>query len=124
GRLWRCQHIHNQFDQRFFLLGVGFRHQQRQRRQAGIVDHWLPGGIEETGVTMQEIHEQKGAAAFVAVSEWVILHDKVEQVGGLGLYRRIGRFAEYRLLQIAEDGFEAVRARSREQIGGLATRYQ
>lgn len=48
-------------------------------------------------VAVQEVDEEEGAAALVAIGKRVVLDDEVEQVGGLAFDAGIGRFAEHGL---------------------------
>lgn len=47
-----AQHIHNQPNQSLFLLRVRLSHQQRQRRQAGIVDDRLSLRIQQATIAV------------------------------------------------------------------------
>ena len=49
------EHVHDQADHRFLVLGVGFRHQQGQSCEAHIVDHGLAGWADEALIAMQEV---------------------------------------------------------------------
>ena len=90
-------------DDNLFVLGIGFRHEQRQRRKPHVIDHRFTI-TEQLPVAVQKINEQKRADAFVTVAERMILDDEIQQMRGLGFDTGIGRRAEYTLLQIAKYG--------------------
>ncbi len=47
--------MHDQSNQRIFLFGIGFGHQQRQRGKTGIVNYRIAARIEQTFIAMQKI---------------------------------------------------------------------
>ena len=71
--------MHHQPDHDVLVLRCRLGHEQRKRREPNIVDHNLTMA-EEPAVAIQEVHEQEGADAFVAIGEGVILDDKVEKM--------------------------------------------
>ena len=73
---------------------------------------------------MQEVHEQKSAATFIAISEWVVLDHEIEQMSSLGFDGWVGEFTEGALVQIAKERSESVAAGLGEQLGRLASLHQ
>ena len=65
---------------------------------------------QQAAVAGEKIHEQERARALVAIRKRVVLDDEIQQVRGLGLHSRIGRFAKHGLLQIAQHGGKGVAA--------------
>lgn len=62
----RGQHVHDQADHCFFLVGSRFSNQQGQCCQAYIVYDWLVMS-HKCIVTVQEVDEQAGGAALVTI---------------------------------------------------------
>ena len=116
-------HVHHQPDHHILIFRQGFGDQQRECREADIVDHGL-AVAEQPAVAVQEVDKQERADALVAVGEGVILDDEVEKVRGLRLHRRIGGLAEDALIEIAEQSGQTVLALAAEEIAGLAAREQ
>ena len=52
------QHMHDQADKGVFLFGVGLGYQQRERRQAGVVDDGFAVCVKHTPDAVQEIGNQ------------------------------------------------------------------
>ena len=69
--------MHDETDKRVFLCRSRFGNKQGQGCEAGVVDDGLTVSAEQAVVAVQEIHEQEGAAAFVAIGKGVILYDKI-----------------------------------------------
>jgi len=98
-----CQHVHSQPDHQVLVPGVRFRRQERQGGQADVVDDSFSGRQEQPAVAIQEINKQHGPDALIAIGEWMVLDDEIQQMGGLGLDAGIGRLAENALLQDAQN---------------------
>src|SRR5690554_3519881 len=98
-----CQHVLDQADHDFFRFRVGFSYQQSQGSQTDVVDDGITVA-QQAAVAGQEVHEQIRTDAFVAVRKWVILDDKVQQVGGLGFHCWVSRLAKDGLVEVAQDG--------------------
>ena len=60
-----------------FVPGQIIGDKQGQGSEAGVVDDGLTVSAQQTAVTVQKIHEQEGAATFVAIGKGVILYDKI-----------------------------------------------
>ena len=103
---------------------IGFGHQQRQRGQPHVVDDGFALCIEQPPIAVQEIHEQEGAAALVAIGKRVVLDHEVQQMRRLGFDAGIGRLAKHGLVEIAELGCQAIAALTRKEVGGFATAHQ
>jgi hypothetical protein len=117
------EHVHDQVDHHFLVLGQGLRHQEGQCRQAHVVDHRL-ASPEQSPVAVEEIDQQEGTNTLVAVGKGMILDDKVEEVGCLGLNGRIGWFSEQALIEIAEQAGKSISPVTAEQFGCLPARHQ
>ena len=79
---------------------------------------------QPAAVAVQEVHEQKGRTALVAVGERVVLHDKVQQMRGLGLHGGVGGLHEHALVQIAQQRVQPIAPVAGEQVRGLTARHQ
>ena len=66
--LW-LQHVHDEADKRVFLCRGRFGNKQGQGSEAGVVDDRSTVSAEQAVVAVQEIHEQEGAATFVAIGK-------------------------------------------------------
>lgn len=64
----------------------------------------------ERAVFREEVNEQGGTAALVAVREWVVFDHEVQQIGCLLLHRRVELFAREPLVDRRDDALERVAA--------------
>jgi len=62
-----CNHVHDETNHRLLVRRIGFGHQQSQRRQPDVVDHWIAAVIQQPGITVEKVHEEKRASALVAI---------------------------------------------------------
>ena len=60
-----------------FVPGQIIGDKQGQGSEADVVDDGFAVSAQQTAVAVQEIHEQEGAAAFVAIDKGGILHEKI-----------------------------------------------
>ena len=72
---------HHQAGHQIFLLGRTFGDQQGEGRHAVIGDARLAIGQQQQLIATQELQEQQGADAFIAIGEGVVLDHEVEQMG-------------------------------------------
>ena len=99
--------------------------QQGQCRQADVVDHRVAAAIQQPGIAVEKVHEQKRAAALVAIGKRVILDDEIQQMRRLGLHARVGGFAKHRLVEdFPSSAPKASPLLAGEEIGGLTPRHQ
>jgi hypothetical protein len=95
----RGKHVHHQPDHGVLLRRVGLGHQQGEYGETDVVDDRYTIVVEQASVTVEEVDKEEGTATLVAVSEWMVLDDEVEQMGRLGFDAGIGRFAENGLVK-------------------------
>ena len=70
------EHVHDQADHCFLVGRVRFGNQQRECSQPDVVDHRLARIIQQAAVAVEEVDEQEGSAALVAVRERMVLDDE------------------------------------------------
>lgn len=119
--LW-LQHVHDETDKRVFLCRGRFGDKQGQGSEAGVVDDGLTVSAQQTAVAVQEIHEQEGAATFVAIGKGVLLHHEIEQVRCLAFASGIGGSAENALFEVTKRDGETVFPLTSEEFSRLAAR--
>ena len=114
--------MHDETDKRVFLCRGRFGNKQGQGCEAGVVDDGFAVSAQQAVVAVQEIHEQEGAAAFVAIGKGMILHHEIKQVRRFAFDGGIGGGAENALFEVAEQGGETVFPLAGEEFGRLAAR--
>ena len=102
-----------------FIIGGGFRNQERERCQSDIVDH-RSAVAEQPPIAVQEVDEQERADALVTVGKRMVLDDEVQQVRAFRFHARIRGLAQHGLIEIAEQRGETFFPLAAEQIARLA----
>jgi hypothetical protein len=83
------KHADDECGHEVFLFRVAHRDHQSDRGKRVVRDSRHAVGIVEGVVAGQEMHEQGGRAALVAVGERMVFDVEVEKVGSLRLHRRV-----------------------------------
>ena len=94
--------VHDDADDGLLFGGAGFGDHDGQRDEGVVVDELPAVGGEKRVIPMEEMEEQRGGDALVAVGETVVLRDEVKQVRGLFLQSGIDVGAAEALVDVAD----------------------
>ena len=85
GRWQPCPLVTEKFDDEggneIFFAGVGLGDEESERREGAVADFGFTAGGEVLIIDGEEHDKKERADAFVAVIEWVIFDNEIEEMG-------------------------------------------
>ena len=107
---------HDEVEHGFALGGLGLGDKDGERDQRVVGEALVSVFGQQRPVLVEEVQEERGTDAFVAVGEGVVLDDEVEQVRGFFFDTGVDLLAIEGLVDRAEAAFEGLVPLAAEQL--------